>query len=64
MAIENGTATSKPCPKCGPATPLVVRTNGKTGEYFLGCDNWPECKHTEELPESMRLTLLGAKKLL
>lgn len=29
----------------------VVRTNSKTGENFLGCSNFPECKSTKKLAE-------------
>ena len=43
------TEVSKTCPECAPDR-LVVRTNGDTGVDFLGCENWPKCKHTEPLP--------------
>lgn len=39
---------------------LVVRKNRETGGDFLGCSQWPECQHTEPLPESLRLRLAGA----
>ena len=45
-------AITKPCPDCG--RPLVERTNRATGTPFLGCPRWPECKHTEPLPEALR----------
>jgi DNA topoisomerase I len=38
-------ATDKKCPKCGSA--LIVKW-GRTGQ-FLGCSNYPECRHTEPL---------------
>lgn len=28
---------------------LVVRVNKQTGEKFLGCPNFPKCKHSEEI---------------
>jgi DNA topoisomerase I len=37
--------TDKKCPKCG--SPLIVKW-GRTGQ-FLGCSNYPECRHTEPL---------------
>ncbi|MFH1505400.1 MAG: DNA topoisomerase I [archaeon] len=42
--LENGTEKKK-CPKCGGN--LVLRTSvyGK----FLGCSNYPKCRHTEKL---------------
>lgn len=56
--------TAKACPECGPATNLVVRTNERTKTQFLGCENFPECKHTEEIPTDMAMELMGAKRLL
>ena len=49
---------SKTCPDCAPDR-LVVRQNGDTGVDFLGCVNWPECKHTEPLPLDMQLRRAG-----
>ncbi|MFZ5433439.1 MAG: type I DNA topoisomerase [Calditrichota bacterium] len=37
--------TDKKCPKCGGA--LIVKW-GRSGQ-FLGCPNYPECRHTEPL---------------
>lgn len=37
----------KECPECGDV--LLIR-DGQYGE-FLGCRNFPNCDHTEELPE-------------
>ena len=53
---------SKTCPKCTPDR-LVVRVNGDTGEDFLGCENWPECRHTEPLPLDMQLRRAGVAPL-
>ena len=51
----------KPCPKCG--GDLAERTNRATNEPFLGCSRWPECKHTEPLPESVKLRRQGQQEL-
>ncbi|PIY60777.1 DNA topoisomerase I, partial [Candidatus Woesearchaeota archaeon CG_4_10_14_0_8_um_filter_47_5] len=39
-------AADKPCPKCGTGT-LVLRTS--VYGSFLGCSNYPKCRHTEQL---------------
>ena len=52
---------TKACPDCG--QPLVKRQNGQTGHEFLGCSQYPRCRHTEELPETLRMRLLGAPEL-
>lgn len=36
---------SRKCPLCGKR--LAVRFNDSNGEKFLGCSNYPRCKHTE-----------------
>jgi ssDNA-binding Zn-finger/Zn-ribbon topoisomerase 1 len=41
----------------------MVRTNRKTETQFLGCDRWPECKHTEPIPETLLMRLTGAPEL-
>lgn len=51
----------KHCPRCG--QPLTERTNRESGEPFLGCSAYPTCKHTEELPESVRLRRAGQPTL-
>lgn len=49
----------KSCPDCG--RPLVERTNRNTGSAFLGCSRWPECTHTEPIPESVKLRRAGQR---
>jgi ssDNA-binding Zn-finger/Zn-ribbon topoisomerase 1 len=49
----------KACPQCG-AT-LTERTNRETGEPFLGCSRYPDCKHTEPMPESIKLRRAGQR---
>lgn len=51
----------KPCKRCG-AT-LVIRVNHETGEEFFGCPRWPECKHTEPLPEAIKLRRAGVRDM-
>ncbi len=38
-----------PCPECGEQ--LLVRSN-RRGEYFIGCDGYPDCKFTLPLPDA------------
>ena len=61
--LEDKTEVALTCPNCGPATKLVVRTNGYTGHQFLGCPNYPECEFTQELPESLKMEQAGAQRL-
>jgi len=42
---------------------LVERRNKETKELFLGCERYPECPHTEEIPIDQRLRAMGAKPL-
>lgn len=51
----------KRCPDCGNA--LLIRTNRKTGTDFISCSSWPECSHTESIPETLRMRLAGAPEL-
>jgi len=51
----------KACKACG-AT-LVIRVNHATQEEFLGCPRWPECRHTEPLPEAIVLRRAGQRGL-
>lgn len=49
------------CPECG--REMVIRRNGKTGDEFLGCSGWPECKETIPLPADIEMRRMGAKGL-
>ena len=49
------------CPEDG--SRLVVRTNRDTGQRFLACPKYPECKYTEPLPEDINMRELGAQEL-
>lgn len=52
---------TKACPRCG--AQLIIRVNGETGESFLGCQRYPECRFTQPLPTDVQLRLAGAPTL-
>ena len=43
-----GAAPGDECPECQEGE-IVIRTNGATGEEFLGCNEYPDCDYTEEI---------------
>lgn len=43
--LEERKPSIRICPKCGN---LLLKRKGKYGE-FLGCSNYPECRHAENL---------------
>ncbi|MBV9172615.1 MAG: restriction endonuclease [Chloroflexi bacterium] len=45
---DRGHALSPRCPRC--ESVLIERRNRHTGEAFLGCPSYPECKYTRSLP--------------
>lgn len=49
------------CPECGKV--LVVRTNRKTGGEFYACPGYPECQHTEAIPEYDKMHRIGHPQL-
>ncbi len=49
--------TDIPCDECG--APMLIR-QGPRGK-FLGCSNYPKCKHTQELPEGLEVPAANAK---
>ena len=49
------------CPEC--SWPLVVRENRATGEKFLGCQHFPECRHTQPLTPYLIAKMSGAPTL-
>lgn len=51
----------KHCPDCG--APLAERTNRQNGSTFLGCTRYPECKHTEPVPESVKMRRAGQRDM-
>jgi ssDNA-binding Zn-finger/Zn-ribbon topoisomerase 1 len=52
----------KPCPECGEGT-LLVRTRRRDDRQFLGCSRWPDCAHTEEIPQTVYMEAEGHQKL-
>ncbi|MCB1740930.1 MAG: NERD domain-containing protein [Gammaproteobacteria bacterium] len=46
-ATESARRRSTGCPHCGSS--MVERTNRATGEVFLGCHRYPDCKGTRQL---------------
>jgi ssDNA-binding Zn-finger/Zn-ribbon topoisomerase 1 len=36
------------CPRC--RKPMDLRTNSATGNYFLGCSGFPDCKYNAPFP--------------
>jgi ssDNA-binding Zn-finger/Zn-ribbon topoisomerase 1 len=61
LAEKVGQKTKQSCPECGAV--MVIRQNKHDHSYFLGCNRYPGCKHTMEIPESMKMELLGFKRL-
>ncbi len=55
-----GKRVAKHCPN---GHPFVVRRNRDTGEYFLGCSQYPECRETDEIPVSLILKAQGNQEL-
>ena len=56
-----GQKSPRSCQDCG-AT-LRYRQNRENLTFFLGCGRWPECHYTEEIPESLKMSLMGQKGL-
>ena len=61
--LRSGQIVALGCPQCGAAHKLIIRQNSKTKEFFLSCQNWPTCNFTQNVPDDLRLKLLGAKGL-
>jgi len=43
----DGATTPKACPRCGGV--MVERANRRTGQRFLGCKRYPQCKGTRSI---------------
>lgn len=41
-------ADSRQCPQCGHA---MQQRQNHSGQYFMGCSNYPDCKHTESVAQ-------------
>lgn len=61
--LPNGKEVELVCPKCVPPPKLVMRTNRQNGSQFLGCQNYPMCNFTMEIPEHIRLRAQGQPTL-
>jgi ssDNA-binding Zn-finger/Zn-ribbon topoisomerase 1 len=67
MKLKNRSEVEIYCPQCKDAgrgaVKLIVRTNRDNERQFLGCPNWPDCEHTEPIPEALLLEAAGAARL-
>lgn len=63
MELPNNYETALACPGCGPTVKLIVKTNRLNRTQFLGCPEWPECQHTQPIPESVQMAYIGAPTL-
>lgn len=48
LAEEAGSMVTM-CDRCG--SHMVIRENSQSGQEFLGCSSYPDCKNTKELPD-------------
>ena len=46
-AFSNVKKKIKSCPKC--SSEMIIRTNSQTGQQFLGCSKFPECKGSRNI---------------
>jgi DNA topoisomerase-1 len=49
-----------PCTKCGKGELMIIHSH-KTGKRFVGCNNYPNCRHSFPLPQHGFLTVLSRK---
>lgn len=59
--FPDGKESQIACPSCGAR--LMVKTNAKRGNQFLGCPNYPDCHYTAPIPESWKMRLEGQPSL-
>ncbi len=50
--------TIGPCPECGES--LLIR-EGRSNQYFIGCDGYPDCEYTLPLPNKGTPTILDTR---
>jgi ssDNA-binding Zn-finger/Zn-ribbon topoisomerase 1 len=60
--LEN-TESAVLCPECNPPRKLIVKTNQHNGSQFLGCPNYPDCHHTQPIPEEWVMRMEGQRDL-
>ena len=58
--LRDGMQASVFCPRCSPSVKLIVRTNRMNDSQFLACQNWPQCNHTQPVPQDLIMRLHGA----
>lgn len=61
LLAMRGKKTARPCPEC--RAMMVVRQNRRDETFFLGCNRYPDCQHTEEITEELRMELMGQKRM-
>lgn len=65
--LKDRSEVNRYCPDCRDegrgAVKLVVRTNSENGTQFLGCPNFPMCRHSEPIPEDVKMEAAGATRL-
>jgi len=44
---EAGMVIKNECPQCG--SELIIRKNDQSGDFFLGCSDFPKCRYTAEI---------------
>ncbi len=59
--LKDGAEVDKGCIECG--AKMVIRSRGSDGAKFLGCSNYPTCKHTEPIPQDLVMRLMGQPTL-
>ena len=59
IQFQDGTESAILCPKCDTPHKLIIKTNRQTGRQFLACPNYPECRHTQPVPESWVMRVAG-----
>lgn len=52
-----GTTVEISCPDCG--TKFIIRQNSNSLDFFLGCSQYPRCKETREIPETLLMLEAG-----
>lgn len=59
MKFKENHESSIVCPECAPRRKLIVKTNKKNGNQFLGCPNYPICDFTRDIPDEWIMRATG-----
>jgi len=67
MKLTPGQDTGIHCGNCkdegrGIST-MIIRENSENASLFLGCRNYPTCRHTMPIPEEYKMRAAGQKGL-